>query len=143
MVWTAGSSLVSEYEERFGKLDATQAFQIHAFWTVASGRSHLDSKKVVNAVIQDRSSSVLIHAAPAAGEPSRPKIVSYRQMVTTGARPVPPVLSEAVQADPHTREQAAKERKVDALFHLLLEDVLNLEEPGADPGPGGGAVLEG
>ena len=132
MIWPSGSQLVQEVEAKHGKLDASQAFSIHAFWTMASGRSHQDATRIVNAVVMDRSSTLRLHAAPEAGEPCRPKVISYRQMITTGALPSPPVLSQAAAADPHAREQANKDRKVDALFHLLLEDVLNLEELGLD-----------
>ena len=121
---------MSEYEERYGRLDATQAFAVHAFWTMISGKSHQDARRVTNAIIQDRQSTVLLHAAPDRGEPFKPKILSYKQMITTGALQNPPVLSQAAAGDAFTKEKAAKERKVDALFHLLLEDVLDLAELG-------------
>jgi len=111
-------------------LDATQAFAVHAFWTMISGKSHQDARRVTNAIIQDRQSTVLLHAAPDRGEPFKPKILSYKQMITTGALQNPPVLSQAAAGDAFTKEKAAKERKVDALFHLLLEDVLDLAELG-------------
>ena len=130
MLWGTGSQLVSEYEQLYGKLNAAGAFGLHAFWTMVSGRSHQDSKKVVDAVVLDRNSTILTHAVPEAGMPGPPKILSYKQMITTGALPAPPVLSQAAAQDPHAREVAVKGRKVDALFHLLLEDVLNLEELG-------------
>ena len=53
-------------------------------------------------------------------------------MITTGSLPSPPVFSQAAESDPHSTEKANKERKVDALFHILLEDVLNMQELGLD-----------
>ena len=132
MLWPTGSSLVEEYEAAHGRLDATQSFSIHSFWTMVSGRSHQEEQKAADAVIHDRASTLLIHPAPEPGEPARPKILSYRQMITTGSLPSPPILSQAAESDPHAKEKANKDRKVDALFHLLLEDVLDLQELGLD-----------
>eukprot|EP00435_Cladocopium_sp_Y103_P032169 s3721_g8.t1 len=130
MLWPTGSALVAEYEEKFGRLDAQQSFSLHAFWTMISGRSHQDSKRATDAVIRTRQSTVFLHPAPEPGEPFKPKILSYKQMVTTGATPAPPVMSQAADHDPHAREVALKEKKVNALFHILLEDVLDLAELG-------------
>ena len=66
-------------------------------------------------------------------------ILTYKQMITTGSLPSPPVLSQVAESDPHSTEKANKERKVDALFHILPEDVLNMQERAfshqARPGP--------
>eukprot|EP00435_Cladocopium_sp_Y103_P034785 s1516_g9.t1 len=129
-LWSTGGALVEEYEASYGKLSAADAFSLHAFWTTVSGRSGQESARVTAAVVQDRQSTLLIHAAPVHGAEERPKIISYRQMVTTGALPVPPVLAAAAEADPHAREKAAKEHKLDALFQILLEEVLDLAELG-------------
>eukprot|EP00435_Cladocopium_sp_Y103_P065745 s568_g27.t1 len=130
MLWPSGGALVEEYETLHGKLAAADAFSLHAFWTTVSGRSGQEAARATAAVVQDRQSSILIHAAPVHEAPERPKIVTYRQMMTTGALPVPPVLAAAAASDPHAREKALKDQKVDALFQILLEEVLDLEELG-------------
>ena len=97
---------------------------------MASGRSHQDVTAGINAIVQDRESVLTIHAAPSHSKVPPTKLLSFRQTVTTGSRPSPPILAQAAESDPHAKEQATKQRKVDGLFHVLLEHVLDLQELG-------------
>lgn len=118
MVWTSGSSLVEEYEVAHGRLTAT----IHAFWTMVSGRSHQEVQRATDAVIQDRASTVLIHAAPDPGEPVQADDhsggLAFTTHLVSGADCRPPCPGEGDQGAEGGR--------------LVLEDVLDLEALGLD-----------
>eukprot|EP00435_Cladocopium_sp_Y103_P035167 s1483_g9.t1 len=88
--------------------------------------------------MRERNSSVggptrVVMASPASASPPEPS-PKLRRLVSSG---VPaeraPLLVETARADPHAREDAVKLSKLEALFRLVLDNVLNLEELGVTP----------
>lgn len=129
-VWRSGGAMVEEYEAG-EKMPAEQAFKVAMVWTLAARRASVASERAVAAVVQERESVnpqrpvMRLESAP-----SDPVRAPTRSMVITGlAVSMPPVaLSHA--KDPHLKEVAVKEVKVQALFQIAMENLLDLPSLG-------------
>lgn len=119
-VWRSGGAMVEEYEAG-EKMPAEQAFKVAMVWTLAARRASVASERAVAAVVQERESVnpqrpvMRLESAP-----SDPVRAPTKSMVITGlAVSMPPVaLSHA--KDPHLKEVAVKEVKVQALFQITF-----------------------
>ena len=132
-VWGSGHRLVEEYEGACGRLPADEAINIAMIFNLAAKQAKDHQLGVVRAVMMDRQSS----------QPDRPSLTlqvnpsssstSMRRVVTTGFAGPATVLATCGRQDPQCREEEVKAAKLGALFQLLVEDFLNLQELGVDP----------
>ena len=132
-VWGSGHRLVEEYEGACGRLPADEAINIAMIFNLAAKQAKDHQFGVVRAVMMDRQSS----------QPDRPSLTlqanpssssaSVRRVVTTGFAGPATVLATCGRQDPQCREEEVKAAKLSALFQLLVEDFLNLQELGVDP----------
>ena len=128
-IWSHGGELVTELEHIQGPLDAEEAFQVSALWTLAARRAQDHHRRVARAVIGNRVSVVETTSMVVAPQGTGPK-KHVRQLLETGFPGRPPMLLAAVAADPHTKAEAKRATKTQALFDLLLSDFLNIAELG-------------
>ena len=128
-LWKTGQLLVEEFEAEHGHLPADQAFSVAMLHTLACRRGQDALQRGVNELVDERNSTergrpvVALRGAP---EPAHPP----RRVIREGFVGGPPVLVELAARDPHTREAAAKQTKLDAMFQLLMEDFVDPEEIG-------------
>ena len=128
-MWSSGHAMVSELEEREGKLPADEAFSVAAFWTLALSRAVTKEQQQVQNIVADRSSSLPNHAVSSL--PNAPsKIKTYRTLISHGSGPHPPTFAAAAAVDAFAKEKATKEAKLDAFFQMLMEDVLDMSDLG-------------
>ena len=128
-IWSHGGELVAELEHLQGPLDAEEAFQVSALWTLAARRAHDHHRRVARAVTGNRLSVVETTSMVVAPKGAGPR-GHVRQLLETGFPGRPPMLLAAVASDPHTKEEAKRATKTPALFEILLSEFLNLEEFG-------------
>ena len=129
-MWRSGGAMVEEYEAG-EKMAAEQAFTLAMVWTMAAKRAATSRDHTVAAMVQERESVnpqrpvVRLESAPSSS--SR---VPARSMVITGlaSATAPTALSHA--KDPHVKEVAVKDIKVQALFQLAMEHLLDLASLG-------------
>ena len=135
-LWPSAQDCYTELEQRAGrKLDAREAMQVAVAWTNARRASVRQLESLSLEVVKVRQSSVGVptrdHApAPAAASVPEPK-AKIRRMVSTGVLPEQvSLLQAAVATDPHAKEDASKMVKLDQLFRLVLDNLLDLDELG-------------
>lgn len=129
-MWPSGSAMVEEYEAG-ERMDADQAFKVALMWTLATQRAAVHRDQAVQTLVSERES---VHPTRPVltleSAPTDPARRPARSMITTGlAAAVPPRVVSA-NADPHVKEQAMKEVKIQALFQLALENLLDLQSLG-------------
>lgn len=129
-MWRNGQSLVEEYEAEHGRLPADEAFAIAMMHTLACRRGQDAMHRGVRDLVDERTSTergrpvVALRGVP---EPLGPP---PRQVIREGFTGGPPVLVDLAAKDPHAKEVAAKQMKLDAMFQLLMEDFVDPEEIG-------------
>ena len=120
---------MEEFEAEHGHLPADQAFSVAMLHTLACRRGQDALQRGVNELVDERNSTergrpvVALRGTP---EPANPP----RRVIREGFVGGPPVLVELAAKDPHTKEVAAKQTKLDAMFQLLMEDFVDPEEIG-------------
>ena len=131
-VWRNGQLLVEEFETDHGRLPADQAFSIAMMHTLACRRGQDALRRGVGELVDERTSTergrpvITLSGVP---EPAHPP----RQVIREGFTGGPPVLVELAARDPHAREMATKQAKLDAMFQLMMEDFVDPEEIGLSP----------
>ena len=130
-MWHSGTETVEEYEAG-DRMSADMAFKLAMMWTLASQRSAVQRDQAVQALVSERESTCpsrpVLSLETAPTDPARAPV---RSMVATGlTSAVPPPRIISANADPHVKEQAVKEVKIQALFQLALEDLLDLQKLG-------------
>ena len=131
-VWRNGQLLVEEFETDHGRLPADQAFSIAMMHTLACRRGQDALRRGVGELVDERTSTergrpvITLSGVP---EPAHPP----RQVIREGFTGGPPVLVELAARDPHAREVATKQAKLDAMFQLMMEDFVDPEEIGLSP----------
>ena len=130
-LWPTGAAMVEEFEAKHGKHSAEEAFGMAMVFTLAGHRAHDSLKQAVDLVVEERSSSQLqrpcirLDSAPVAGVPP-----TVRRVIDTGFKGQAPVLHACAAADPTVKEQATKQLKLNAMFQVLLEDLIDIKELG-------------
>ena len=131
MMWSSGAAMVTEFEDKFGGQLSDEAFGMAMVYTLAGHRAHDSLHQSVDVVAGERMSSQ--HQKPSlrldAG-PSNSIPPTVRSVIETGFRGAAPVLQACAAADPQVREEAAKQVKLNALFQLIIEDLIDLKELG-------------
>eukprot|EP00434_Breviolum_minutum_P027782 symbB.v1.2.024570.t1/scaffold2273.1/size83577/1 len=129
-MWHSGTEMVEEYEAG-ERMSADMAFKLAMMWTLASQRSAVQRDQAVQALVSERESTCpsrpVLSLETAPTDPARAPI---RSMVATGLTSAVPPRIISANADPHVKEQAVKEVKIQALFQLALEDLLDLQSLG-------------
>ena len=133
--WPSAQQCYEELESILGqKLDAQEAIRVAVAWTNARRASQNATVALSVEVARERLSSV--------GGPPRSVVVTpesvpvappsnkVRRLTPTGlAAPLhAPLVTYAAQQDPHAKEDAVKQAKLDKLFTLVVEYVVDLEE---------------
>ena len=135
-MWSSAQECYSELERKVGRqLPGHEAMAIAVAWTNARRASIKQTDALSLEIAQVRNSSVGVPTrgfeAPASQETSSEPASKMRRLVPSG---VPaeraPLLTAAVSSDVFAKEDATKAAKLDQLFNLVLEHVLNLEELG-------------
>ena len=134
-MWSSSQDCYRELEQKTGRaLQGHEAMAIAVAWTNARRASLKQIEALGVEVAQVRNSSVGVPTRRAETPvPSQPSEASakLRRLVPSG---VPaeraPILVAAAASDAHAKEDATKLSKLDQLFHLVLDNVLNLEELG-------------
>lgn len=129
-MWHSGTEMVEEYEAG-DRMSADMAFKLAMMWTLASQRSAVQRDQAVQALVSERESTCpsrpVLSLETAPTDPARAPV---RSMVATGLTSAVPPRIISANADPHVKEQAVKEVKIQALFQLALEDLLDLQSLG-------------
>ena len=130
-LWPSGAAMVEEFEAKYGKHSADEAFGMAMVFTLAGHRAHDALLQSIDMVVEERSSSQLqkpslrLEVAPLTSITP-----TVRRVLDTGFRGPAPVLQACAAADPAVKEHATKQVKLNALFQLLLEDFIDVTELG-------------
>lgn len=137
MLWDSGRQCVQELEERMRTtFSEGLAAQVRAAWTTAWRESKSRREDHVRSVVQERCSSVLnpgTGSRVAAREVIlKPPPVSnrIRTIQPTGGAAGFSVLSGPSGPDPFSKEELARQAKLETMFELALKYVLDLKELG-------------
>jgi len=131
-MWATGQSMVEEYEKQAGRLPAEEAFGLALMYQKAVRFSATAMAASVATMVDERTSStrqrpaLTLEAAPTTSIPAKLR----RIVAAGGAASSAPVLDELVAVDPHTKEKAAVQVKLDSMFQFVLENLLDLRELG-------------
>ena len=141
-LWKSSQACYEELERLVGRrLEAPEALKLAVIWTRCRGASLQAAEALGQRVALERQSSLggssRLQRQPAEPPPMRsgPPSNKVRRLTPSG-HPAPPLVSlvtYAAQADVHAREDALKQAKLDALFQLLVEHVVNASELGLQP----------
>lgn len=131
-MWASGQSMVEEYEKQAGRLPAEEAFGLALMYQKAVRFAATAMAASVATMVDERTSStrqrpaLTLEAAPTTSIPAKLR----RIVAAGGAASSAPVLDELVAVDPHTKEKAAVQVKLDSMFQFVLENLLDLRELG-------------
>ena len=132
-IWGSSQELLQEVEREIGSLPPDQEFAVAAFWTVASGRAHSTRAKVQRRVEDHRRSCISIHPVQSGQDSTVPPAgVRLRHLTSTGPGSAAPTMIQDASQDPFAKEVLQKNAKLEAMFELLMDDFLDLEELGVD-----------
>lgn len=131
-MWASGQSMVEEYEKQAGRPPAEEAFGLALMYQKAVRFAATAMAASVATMVDERTSStrqrpaLTLEAAPTTSIPAKLR----RIVAAGGAASSAPVLDELVAVDPHTKEKAAVQVKLDSMFQFVLENLLDLRELG-------------
>ena len=132
-LWRSSLDFVRELEDfAEQRLPADEAMQMATFWTTASSRATASHNKLVRMLIQDRQSSYRTSSTAPTATPVLASSIPSRvkRLIATG-QPGPPATTVSLAAvDPHTQEEDKKRTKLDIIFQIAMEDVMNLDQLG-------------
>ena len=134
-LWPASIDLVRELETfgGGGEMSADAAMATASFLTTVRRRASEEQGTLVKKLVGERSSSSCRgHAirAEVAGSPPRDGPTKLRRLLGVASPgPAPTKLALAAR-DPHVKEEMSKQTKLDVLFQLPVEDVVDLTELG-------------
>ena len=136
MVWRSGTDFMAELEASLGPSTLEgHTFQVARVWQLARREAADQVNCVVDAVVSARlstssSGSRASRPAPVIAAKAMPSKV--RTMLVTGTGPVDaPQTVAAVVVAPFAREEALRQSRIDQLFKMALEDIIDLESVGA------------
>ena len=131
-IWGSSMEFVSEIESFAGQaLPADEAMGLATFWALASKRAHDGHRRLVDALVSERSSSyrssVRLQEAPQEPPTSSSRV---RRLIADGTSGPSPTVVLTATSDAHAKEQAQKQTKLDVMFELALNYVVKLEDLG-------------
>lgn len=131
-IWGSSLEFVSEIESFAGQaLPADEAMGLATFWALASKRAHDGHRRLVDALVSERSSSyrssVRLQEAPQEPPTSSSRV---RRLIADGTSGPSPMVVLTATTDAHAKEQAQKQTKLDVMFELALNYVVKLEDLG-------------
>ena len=135
-VWSSGTDFMAELESSVGSATIeAYAFQVTRVWQLARREAADQANSLVDAVVSERlstssSGSRATRPAPVIAAKAMPAKV--RTMLVTGTGPVDaPQTIAAVVAAPFAKEEALRQSRIDQLFKMAMEDIIDLESVGA------------
>lgn len=139
-LWASSQACFTELEAKVGRgLTTTEAMKVAVAWTGARRESLRAVESLAARVAQERQSSVSVSSRTVQGDArevvapavAASRAAKVRKLFPTGL-PVAaaPLVTQAARADGNARAEAARQHKVDQLFQVALENILNLEELG-------------
>ncbi len=136
MVWRSGTDFMAELEASLGPaLLEAHTFQVARVWQLARREAADQVNSLADVVVSERlstssSGSRAMRPAPVIAAKAMPSRV--RTMLVTGTGPVDaPQTVAAVVAAPFAKEEALRQSRIDQLFKMALEDIIDLESVGA------------
>ena len=136
-LWKSADDCVAEVESILGVgLASDVAFQVARAWTLARREVDEQARSSVAAVVQARNSSLGTQrpAAPVVSEKAPSSSNRIRPLVIGGGGVSGPmILREPGKQDPFAKEDASRQIKLDALFQMAVDHILDLEEMGVSP----------
>ena len=131
-IWSSSMDLVGEVEAFVGStLLADDAMKIATFWALASQRAHAGHQKLVDSLVAERSSSYRRPVHLTENQQQAPVQQSrIRRLIASGTPGPPPTTVQLAARDAHSREEAQKQTKLNTIFEIAIEDVVNLEDLG-------------
>ena len=135
--WPSANKRYEELESVIGaKIEAQEAMRIAVAWTNARRASQQATAALGLEIAQERQSSVggpprhVSLVAPAAELKEGPSSNKVRKLTPSGLRaPLQaPLVTHVAALDVHAKEDAAKQAKLDQLFVLVVEHVVDLAE---------------
>ena len=137
-LWKSADECVSEVETLLGApLTPDVAFQLARSWTLARREVEDQTQRIVTSVVQFRNSSLGTRRPEPSQAPSvKPAPSSNRirpLVVGGGGVSGPMILTERRAEDPFAKEDASRQLKIDALFQLAVDNILDLAEMGVAP----------
>lgn len=141
-LWPSAQACYSELEAKVGRrLLTTEAMKVAVAWTGARRENSRAVESLAAQVAHERRSSVSVSSRTAAAAPSVPaepalppsRVAKVRRLFPTGL-PVDaaPLVTRAAKSDENVRAEAGRQHKLDQLFQLALEEILDLDELGTD-----------
>ena len=134
-MWPSGQAMVEEFEQEVGRLEAEDAFALVLTYTRASKLSKTAQEEAVAAMVDERNSSIRQNPVWGQDEEASTSIPSKLRRIIAAGGPSSssaPVLEELAALDPHVREAAVHQTKLDAMFQFVLENLLDLKELGLE-----------
>lgn len=134
-LWASSGEFCQELSERLGpRFPVDSAMTLAHVWVRARRIAQQRRDELVTSLVALRQPSVGVtpkRRQPPAEPPSTSVPGKVRRMLVTGL-PVSgaPVLTAAAASDPWAKEEALKATKLDQLFKIILEDVIDLAELG-------------
>ena len=128
-MWPSGQAM------EVGRLDAEDAFALVLVYTRASKLSKTAQEEAVAAMVDERNSSIRQNPVRGQDEEASTSIPSKLRRIIAAGGPSSssaPVLEELAALDPHVREAAVHQTKLDAMFQFVLENLLDLKELGLE-----------
>ena len=132
-LWKTAKDFCEEVESFHAEpFDPTTAFQVARAFTQAVRLANEEMAAAVDQLVGERSSSqrLVLQEAPAADPPSTSIPGKVRRLLELGSEPAEHrVLPEGV-LDPAAKEASVKKAKVDLVFRVAMEDLVDLRELG-------------
>ena len=128
-MWSSGKAFLEDVELACGAFPSEQAFQVMVVYTLASSHSSWHHRAMINALVDERMSTIPSRSVTLTEAPEPPKS-KLRSVINTCMAERMPNLDFAIDADPEVKEHAKRAVKTQALFEFVLAHLINFQELG-------------
>ena len=132
-VWTSSTEFVTEVESFIQeKLEPDVAMQLATFWTLSSRRATEFQKRLTKNLVMERESAyrspgLTLREAQSSSSAVLPRV---KRLIAEGSAGPPVTTVKLAASDAEVKETVAIQTKIDAIFQLALEEVVNLQDLG-------------
>lgn len=132
-VWTSSTEFVTEVESFIQeKLEPDVAMQLATFWTLSSRRATEFQKRLTKNLVMERESAyrspgLTLREAQSSSSAALPRV---KRLIAEGSAGPPVTTVKLAASDAEVKETVAIQTKIDAIFQLALEEVVNLQDLG-------------
>ena len=132
-VWTSSTEFVTEVESFIQeKLEPDVAMQLATFWTLSSRRATEFQKRLTKNLVMERESAyrspgLTLREAQSSSSAVLPRV---KRLIAEGSAGPPVTTVKLAASDAEVKETVAVQTKIDAIFQLALEEVVNLQDLG-------------